>query len=64
MIDDLNSAISGIARALRAVMGVSDYERYVEHVRSTHPEREPMSRSDFARERMESRYSKPGARCC
>lgn len=64
MIDSLVSAISGIARVLRAVLGAPDYERYLAHVSSRHPEREPLSRSDFVRERMESRYSKPGARCC
>ena len=52
------------ARTLRAVIGVPDYERYVAHVRRCHPGREPMTREAFVRERLEARYSKPGARCC
>jgi uncharacterized short protein YbdD (DUF466 family) len=52
------------ARTLRTVIGVPDYERYVAHVRRRHPGREPMTREAFARDRLEARYSKPGARCC
>ena len=58
------SLLSGAARALRAMLGAPDYDRYVEHVRVSHPECVPMTRSEFARERLASRYSKPGARCC
>ena len=52
------------ARTLRAVIGAPDYERYVAHLRRCHPGREPMTREAFVRERLEARYSKPGARCC
>jgi uncharacterized short protein YbdD (DUF466 family) len=52
------------ARTLRTVIGVPDYERYVAHVRRRHPGCEPMSREAFVRERLEARYSRPGARCC
>ena len=60
----IGSAISGIVRGLRTMLGAPDYERYLEHVKSAHPEVEPMPRGDFIRERMESRYNKPGSRCC
>ena len=52
------------ARTLRTVIGAPDYERYVAHVRARHPGREPMPREAFVRDRLEARYSKPGARCC
>lgn len=58
------SAISGIARGLRAMLGAPDYERYLAHMRSAHPGMQPVSREEFMRERMNSRYDKPGARCC
>jgi uncharacterized short protein YbdD (DUF466 family) len=64
MTDRLVSAFTGIARGLRAVLGAPDYERYVAHVREEHPECEPLSRTQFVMERMESRYSRPGSRCC
>jgi uncharacterized short protein YbdD (DUF466 family) len=51
-------------RTLRTVMGVPDYERYLAHVRRHHPERTPLGRDEFLRERLDARYSRPGARCC
>ena len=56
--------LTGIARAMRAVLGAPDYERYVEHVMISHPGTEPMSRDQFVRDRMDNRYSRPGSRCC
>lgn len=53
-----------IAAVIQRIIGVPDYERYVRHVRERHPGTEPMSRDEFHRERLASRYSKPGARCC
>ena len=64
MTQRLVSAFTGIARGLRAVLGAPDYERYVAHVREAHPEREPVTKAEFHRDRMESRYNKPGSRCC
>ena len=64
MIERIGSFMQGIARGLRAVLGVPDYDSYLDHTRSAHPDRVPMSRAEFVRERMESRYNKPGARCC
>lgn len=56
--------LTGIARVLRAVLGAPDYERYLEHTKVAHPEREPMSCDQFMRDRMNDRYNKPGNRCC
>lgn len=53
-----------IARVIRRIIGVPDYEAYVAHVRTHHPGQEPMSERDFDRERLTARYSKPGNRCC
>jgi uncharacterized short protein YbdD (DUF466 family) len=52
------------ADIVRRVIGVPDYERYLAHVRECHPGAEPMSRDEFARERLKSRYERPGSRCC
>ncbi len=64
MTERIGSAISDIARSLRAMLGAPDYERYLAHVKSAHPEMQPMSREEFTCERLESRYNKPGSRCC
>jgi uncharacterized short protein YbdD (DUF466 family) len=52
------------ARLLRAVLGAPDYERYLAHVRARHPDCTPMTRDEFARERLSARYDRPGSRCC
>lgn len=64
MTDRLVSVFASIARGMRAVLGVPDYERYVTHMRASHPECAILSREQFAKERLEARYSRPGARCC
>jgi uncharacterized short protein YbdD (DUF466 family) len=51
-------------RVVRAIIGAPDYERYVAHMRDHHPECQIATRDEFMRQRLESRYSKPGARCC
>lgn len=53
-----------VATIVRTVVGAPDYDRYVAHMHTHHPECEPVSLDEFMRQRMESRYSKPGARCC
>lgn len=53
-----------VARVLRVVIGVPDYDRYLAHVRRCHPGRAPLTREAFLAERLEARYSRPGSRCC
>lgn len=59
-----SSWIERAATILRTVMGAPDYDRYVAHMRTHHPESEPASRDEFMCQRLESRYSRPGSRCC
>lgn len=51
-------------RVLRTIIGEPDYERYVAHMRAHHPKCAVASHDEFMRQRMESRYMKPGSRCC
>ena len=51
-------------RVLRTIIGAPDYERYVAHMGDHHPGCEVVSRDEFIRQRLESRYSRPGSRCC
>jgi uncharacterized short protein YbdD (DUF466 family) len=65
--DAVRAALSWMRQAagvVRTVVGAPDYDRYVAHVRGHHPECEPISRDEFMQQRMESRYSRPGSRCC
>jgi uncharacterized short protein YbdD (DUF466 family) len=60
----LGSRVRRALRVLRTIIGAPDYERYVAHMRAHHPECEMVSRDEFMKQRLESRYSKPGSRCC
>jgi uncharacterized short protein YbdD (DUF466 family) len=64
MMKRLISVCAGVARALRAIVGVPDYERYITHLTEVHPRCAPLSKKQFFRESLEARYSRPGSRCC
>lgn len=49
---------------VRTIIGAPDYDRYVQHMREHHPECQVASRDEFMTQRLESRYSRPGSRCC
>ena len=56
--------LARLAAIVRRIIGAPDYAAYVAHVRACHPEREPMGEREFVAERLNSRYEKPGSRCC
>jgi len=49
---------------VRTVIGVPDYDRYVRHMRARHPDCVLLTPAEFANERLEARYRRPGSRCC
>lgn len=57
-------AVAAIARVIKQIIGVPDYERYVAHQCVAHPGCEPLTREAFMRERLEARYNRPGSKCC
>ena len=67
-IDQVTTSEPGVLRralrVLRTIIGEPDYERYVSHMREHHPGCAVVSHDEFMRQRMESRYTKPGSRCC
>lgn len=60
----LADQVRRVAKVVRTIIGVPDYERYVAHVKECHPGQVAMSREEFAKNRMEARYNQPGNRCC
>jgi uncharacterized short protein YbdD (DUF466 family) len=56
--------VRAVSRALRAMLAVPDYERYLSHMRRSHPTCVPLTEGEFTRQRLDDRYSRPGARCC
>jgi uncharacterized short protein YbdD (DUF466 family) len=53
-----------VARVVRRIVGVPDYEAYLRHARRAHPDAVPLTRDVYVRECLEARYSRPGSRCC
>ena len=60
----LRGRIRHALRILRTIIGEPDYERYVQHMRVHHPGCAVATYDEFMRQRLESRYSRPGSRCC
>jgi uncharacterized short protein YbdD (DUF466 family) len=60
----LRGALSTIARGLRAIAGVPDYDRYLAHMRRCHPELAPLSPKELFAVRQRDRFERPGGRCC
>ncbi|MBY6411715.1 YbdD/YjiX family protein [Rhodococcus sp. BP-252] len=49
---------------LTSVMGDRDYERFVAHMRRTHPGEPIQSERQYWRDRYAEADANPGARCC
>ena len=61
------AARSLFARAtalVRRIIGVPDYDIYRTHMAACHPGKPMLDEREFAEERLTSKYSKPGQRCC
>jgi uncharacterized short protein YbdD (DUF466 family) len=56
--------IERAANVIRRIIGVPDYDRYIEHCSAHHPDAKPMTREEFMRHRVTQKYSTPGGRCC
>ncbi|QAU23729.1 putative selenoprotein [Dyella sp. M7H15-1] len=53
-----------LVQAARLSCGVPDYDVYVAHLRTYHPERRIPTYAEFFRERQSARYKGTGGRCC
>jgi uncharacterized short protein YbdD (DUF466 family) len=47
MFDTLSKAGKYLGQAAKMMIGVPDYDNYVEHIRATHPEQTPMTYEEF-----------------
>jgi uncharacterized short protein YbdD (DUF466 family) len=62
---DLSALARGARQTARLMVGVPDYQTYLDHLAATHPDQTPMARQDFFRERQQARYGAGGGlRCC
>lgn len=46
------------------MVGVPDYDAYMQHMRTHHPDLTPLSRADFVQARMAARYGGKGVGKC
>lgn len=54
-----------VQQGARLMVGLPDYERYVDHMRTHHPDAPILDRAAFVREMQKRRYSGSGTnRCC
>jgi len=61
----MNLFLNRLRQMARMMVGVPDYDAYLRHMRAHHPDRTPMDRTAFFRERQEARYGgKNGGKCC
>ncbi|MCC6931447.1 MAG: YbdD/YjiX family protein [Gemmatimonadaceae bacterium] len=56
--------LSRATSTLNRIIGAPDYDGYLRHHRRCHPDCRPLTRDEFVTQRLEDRYSRPGARCC
>ena len=65
MFSKLGQASKYLGKAARLMVGMPDYDTYVQHMHLNHPDQPVMSYEDFFRERQEARYGGKGqVKCC
>ena len=53
-----------VRRGYLQLFGIADYDRYLAHHRTHHPETEPLSRQQFHARAIDRKYCRSGPRCC
>ncbi len=67
VVVDLMTMKEWTVRTARLMVGIPDYQAYVEHRRTTHPDQKVMSYEEFFIERQNARYAVGKGRfrgCC
>lgn len=67
MFDDISKIGTYLGNAARLMVGQPNYEAYVAHTKTAHPDKAIMSREEFFRDRENARYGGKNGRanrCC
>ena len=66
MFNDLSRLGKYMGQAARLMVGMPDYDTYVEHMQTKHPHKPLMDYETFFRERQQARYGGGNGqpRCC
>jgi uncharacterized short protein YbdD (DUF466 family) len=65
--EQLRTLTKCVCDGARLMVGQGDYGAYAAHIRRTHPDREPMTETEFFRNRENARFgvgNTSGFRCC
>ena len=57
-------SVAWVGEVLRRIAGMPDYEAYVRHLRSCHPERAVPSEREYFEQYVAARYGDGPTRCC
>lgn len=64
MLKNLKKTGKYLGQTIRLMVGIPDYDVYLQHMRAAHPENPPMTYEAFFKERQNARYGAGGTRCC
>ncbi len=66
MFGELGKLGAYLGQTARLMVGLPDYDNYLNHMQLTHPDQPVMSYEEFFRERQDARYGGNGriAKCC
>jgi uncharacterized short protein YbdD (DUF466 family) len=53
-----------VVSTLKQIAGMPDYERYLRHMRTTHPDQKLISPGEYTAEYLKRRYESGANRCC
>ena len=65
-LSDLRDIARKVVQTCRLVVGIQDYDYYLDHMRSRHPQATPFTREEFYRYCLEARFpsaERSGSRC-
>lgn len=66
MFGELGKLGAYLGQTARLMVGLPDYDNYLNHMQLNHPDQKVMSYEEFFRERQDARYGGNGriAKCC
>lgn len=66
MFGELGKFGAYLGQTARLMVGLPDYDNYLNHMQANHPDQPPMSYEAFFRERQDARYGSSGRvpKCC
>jgi len=60
----VSAFLATLVETARMMVGMPSYDAYLRHMADHHPDRAPMDRIAFFRNRQDARYRGGGGRCC